>query len=102
MKLPLHTRILYVEDDTVDQMVFSRMLKKTQNDFEYTIASSVGEARSIMEFNSFDVIITDYNLGDGTAKDVMLSVGKIPTILTSCSDDMEIGMRASEIGANDY
>ncbi len=102
MSEPLLARILYIEDDTVDQMVFTRMVKKSGNPFTYQIAGSVGEAKDIISHNSFDLIITDFCLGDGTAKDVVKWTTGIPTILASGSDDNEIINRANDIGANDY
>lgn len=102
MSEPLRARILYIEDDTVDQMVFARLVKKAGNPFEFQIAGSVGEARDIISTHSFDLIITDFCLGDGTAKDVVKWATGIPTILASGSDDNEIINRANDIGANDY
>lgn len=102
MSEPLPARILYIEDDQVDQMVFARLIKKSGQPFEYKIAGSVGEARDFISHHSFDLIITDFCLGDGTAKDVVKWATGIPTILASGSDDNEIINRANDIGANDY
>ena len=59
-------RLLLVEDDKVDQMAFERYAKNNKLPYDYTIAGSVAEAERIIKSISFDVIISDYVLGDGT------------------------------------
>jgi PleD family two-component response regulator len=60
-------RVLLVEDDKVDQLAFKRLVKTKNLPYDYTIAGSVAEAKKILEANRFDLIITDYYLGDGDA-----------------------------------
>lgn len=62
-------RILYIEDDIIDQMAFKRFAEKKEIDL--TIAKSKTEAISILENNSFEFIFSDYYLGDGTAQEIL-------------------------------
>ena len=55
-------RLLLIEDDVVDQMAFERYVKKEGLPYDYKIAGSVLEAKEILTYTSFDVIVTDFNL----------------------------------------
>ena len=63
-------RVLLIEDDLIDQMSFKRLVKKYDLPYEYTIADSVKKTREIAVNQKFDIVLTDYNLGDGNAFDV--------------------------------
>ena len=60
-------RLLLVEDDKVDQMAFERFVKSRKLPYDYTIAGSLAETKKILKLVSFDVIIADYMLVDGTS-----------------------------------
>lgn len=95
-------RVLLVEDDKVDQMAFSRFVQKQGLAYDYEIAGSFAEAARLIRTRRFDIVISDYLLGDGTAFDV-LDLGKEwPVIVTTGSGDEEIAVRAMKQGAYDY
>ncbi|MHC4739362.1 MAG: PAS domain-containing sensor histidine kinase, partial [Planctomycetota bacterium] len=50
----------------------------------------------------FDVVICDYALGDGTAFDILDSVGNIPIILVTGVGNEELANKAWKAGACDY
>ena len=62
--------ILIIEDDIVDLMAIKRSLVPLNNDHNFSYASSLQEAHKIMANSSFDLIFTDYNLGDGIATEI--------------------------------
>ena len=95
-------KILLIEDDPIDQMAFERFVKMEKLNFEYDIADSVEAAKIKLSANQYDVIITDYMLGDGNAFDVLDLGFKIPLIFTSGVGDEEIIVRAMKKGASDY
>lgn len=95
-------KILLVEDDIIDQMAFKKMVRQSQLDYEYMIAGSAEEAAAAVESNSFDLVITDYMLGDGTSFDVMKLLKEIPVIITTGAGNEEIAVRAMHEGASDY
>jgi len=76
-------RLLLVEDDKVDQMAFERHVKNKELPYDYTIAGSVAEAREILKSTSFDVIISDYRLGDGTSFELFDLFKDLPVIVTT-------------------
>ncbi|RCV63873.1 hypothetical protein C5S53_11645 [Methanophagales archaeon] len=99
MKRP---KVLIIEDDKVDQMAFQRFFKENKIPYEYTIASSVVEAKIILASNKFDVIISDYLLGDGTAFDIFDLKVDAPIIVTTGSGDEAVAVKAMKAGAYDY
>ncbi|HEO65513.1 MAG TPA: hypothetical protein ENI73_06530, partial [Spirochaetes bacterium] len=60
-------KVLLIEDDGFDQMAFKRYVEKQKLPYDYTIAGSVKAAKDILKSETFEVIIIDYHLGDGTA-----------------------------------
>ena len=113
--------ILVIEDNKMDQMAISRFLK-TQEDYSFTIASSVKETIPILEKQEFDVILSDYDLGDGNAFDILkflisksndsknvdaiengssIILSQVFIIVTGVGDE-EIAVKAMKQGASDY
>jgi DNA-binding NtrC family response regulator len=73
--------ILYIEDDQVDRMAFKRMIKKVDS-LSCLCVASVQAGLEELAQNDYELIITDHNLPDGSAFDV-LKESKLPVIVTS-------------------
>ncbi|MHC4424856.1 MAG: PAS domain-containing sensor histidine kinase [Planctomycetota bacterium] len=99
-----HTKckILFVEDDRLDRMAFERFVENEKLPYDYTTAGSISEAKSILDSEQFDIIVSDYSLGDGTALDILNSVKNIPIILITGAADEEVAIKAWKAGAYDY
>jgi len=95
-------KVLLVEDDKVDQMAFKRLVKNENLLYDYTIAGSVSEAKEILNSEIFNIVITDYNLGDGIAFNIFDFVTDTPIILVTGVGDEEIAVKAMKAGAYDY
>ncbi|MCD6389229.1 MAG: PAS domain S-box protein, partial [Desulfobulbaceae bacterium] len=95
-------RLLLIEDDKVDQMAFKRSVKKMELTYDYTIAESIAEAERIMKSKRFDVIISDYWLGDGTSFELFDLFKEIPVIVTTGTGNEEVAVEAMKLGACDY
>jgi PAS domain S-box-containing protein len=95
-------KILLVEDNAVDQMAFKRFVENNALPYDCIVAGSVSEARSVLGFEQFDIVISDYSLGDGTAFDILGLVKDTPTILATGVGDEEIAVKAWKAGAYDY
>ena len=91
-----------VEDDKLDQKAFERAVKEEKLPYDYKIAGSVAEARTILASEQFDVVISDYSLGDGTAFDVLVAVKDTPTIIVTGAGDEELAVKVWRAGAYDY
>ena len=96
------TNILLVEDDLVDQMNFKRLVKRENLPYIYTIASSVLEARKILSRQQFNIVVSDYLLGDGTAFDIFDAVGDTPFVIITGSGNELVAVKAMKEGAYDY
>ena len=95
-------KILLIEDDEIDQMVFERFVKDEKLLYDCTIAASVSEAQSILASEQFDTIVADYSLGDGTALDILDLVKDIPIIVVTGGGDEDVAIRTWKAGAYDY
>ena len=95
-------KILMVEDDKLDQKAFEQLVKNEKLPYDYTIAGSVSKAKSILASEQFDIVISDYALGDGTAFDVLNTVKNTPTIIVTGAGDEELAVKVWRAGAYDY
>jgi diguanylate cyclase (GGDEF)-like protein/PAS domain S-box-containing protein len=95
-------RVLVVDDDATDRAAFERFVKKAGLPYEYRLASSVAEATRELECQTFDVILTDYTLCDGTGLDVLARGGNAAGILVSGTSDQKVAVQGMKAGAADY
>ncbi|MHC4475262.1 MAG: PAS domain-containing protein [Planctomycetota bacterium] len=95
-------RILLVEDDKLDQMAFVRAVRDQNLPYDCTIAGSAAEASEILDSQHFDIILTDYELGDGTGLDILNRVKDTPVVLVTGAGDEELAVTAWKNGACDY
>ncbi len=95
-------KILHVEDDKVDQMAIKRHLKSQIIGYDLIVAGSISEAKGLLGSRKFDIIISDYLLGDGTALDVCKLSKGTPLIVTTGAGDEEIAVEMMKAGATDY
>jgi diguanylate cyclase (GGDEF)-like protein/PAS domain S-box-containing protein len=94
--------ILLVEDDIIDQMAFKRMISLDEPEYDYSIAGSTAEAKELLKNNTYDIVIVDYNLGDGTAFDIVGLIVDTPIIIVTGMGDEEMAVRALKAGAFHY
>ena len=95
-------KILLIEDNKLDQMAFERFVKDEKLPYDYTAVASVSDAQSILASERFDIIISDYSLGDGTALDILDSIKDIPIIVVTGVVDQEVVINAWKGGAYDF
>jgi PAS domain S-box-containing protein len=95
-------RLLLVEDNSVDRMAFERFVKNENLEYDYAIAPSVRSARELLGADRFDVVVSDFMLGDGTAFDVLEMVKDAPVIIVTGTGDEETAVKAMKMGAYDY
>ena len=95
-------RLLLVEDDRVDQLAFTRAVRELGWPYDWTIAGSIMEARAALEAERFDVVVTDYMLGDGIAFEIFPLVPPAALIVTTGSGDEAVAVSAMKGGADDY
>ncbi|MDA8017952.1 MAG: EAL domain-containing protein [Thermoanaerobaculia bacterium] len=94
--------LLLVEDDDVDRMAFERYVRKNGLEYDYHYAATLKEAEALLAEHVFDVIITDYHLGDGSGLDLLHRDLDIPVVVITGAGDEEIAVQAMRAGAYDY
>ncbi|NLE38166.1 MAG: response regulator, partial [Pirellulaceae bacterium] len=95
-------RVLLVEDDTVDQMAFARFVRRDGLPYDYQTAGSVAKAKSMLAAESFDIVVADYMLGDGTVMDLIADFRGIPFVVVTGTGDEQTAVQAMRKGAGDY
>ncbi|WP_305909638.1 EAL domain-containing protein [Methylomarinum sp. Ch1-1] len=96
-------RLLLIEDDLADQIIFKRFVKLRRLAYDYDIASSVAQASALLKSRQYQIVLADHSLGDGTAFDLLPQIpANTPTIFVTGSGDEEIAVKALKRGAADY
>lgn len=98
----METKILLIEDDIIDQKAFERYAQREMPDYLYDIAGSIAQAKEFLNDNEYDVVITDYFLGDGDAFDMISQIVDTPVIFVSGAGDEEVVIEALRSGACDF
>lgn len=95
--------VLVLEDDRVDRMAFERMVRESALPYDYTCVGSVEQCLGALNKRSFDVLVTDYRLGDGTALDLFPHLDSdLPVIVVTGAGGEEVAVEAMKSGASDY
>ena len=95
-------RLLLVEDDKVDQMAFERFVREESLPYDYTATRSISAAEEVLKSQEYDVVISDYMLGDGTAFDIFDQTKDAPIIVVTGTGNEEVAVTAMKQGAYDY
>ena len=95
-------RVLFIEDDRIDRMAFERLIENERLAYDYSVAESTAAAKACLSSGGFDIIISDYNLGDGTCLDLFKYLGDTPMIVVTGTGDEETAVAAMKLGASDY
>lgn len=84
MNAPRPLRIMLVEDHEDTRCILQRLM--TRWGHQVTAASSVAEARQVLAIGSFDLLLSDFGLPDGTGLDVIAALretSEIPAVVMS-------------------
>jgi ActR/RegA family two-component response regulator len=95
-------KILYIEDDELDQMTFLSFIDGNNLNYDCKFAKSVKEATEILKNKIFKIALIDFKLCDGTAFDIIEMLGDIPFIILTGAGDENIAAEAMKKGAYDY
>jgi len=98
-------KVLCVEDDDLDRMIFKRAFKTSEHGVQLVFAHDVENARKHAT-DDFDCIFLDYSLPDGSGLDVLKyfrGQGNMsPIIMVTSQGDEKIAVEAMRHGALDY
>jgi PAS domain S-box-containing protein len=97
------SKLLLVEDNKIDQMAFDRFFATTSYADDFTIVDSVANALELLSNEVYDVVVVDYELGDGTGLDILQSMKQdVPVIVVTGAGSESVAIEALRLGAADY
>lgn len=97
--------ILVIEDDRVDQMALKRFLRETKPPYNCTFVSTISEAKKVLMSKRFDLILSDFSIGNGTAFDIHSFLGSnddTPLVIVTGTGNEEVAVQALKRGVSDY
>ena len=100
--LPESARVLLVEDDEVDRMAFERMVRRENLPYRLRCAAGLEEAHQWLERERFDVVLTDFHLGDGSGLELLRLGLDVPVVVITGAGGEETAVQAMRAGAFDY
>ncbi|MFH1129759.1 MAG: GGDEF domain-containing response regulator, partial [Pseudomonadota bacterium] len=101
------TKVLLVDDDEDYYVIVKRLLSKAEiGHFELDWVSESDVALKIMVKNEHHVCLLDYNLGKETGVELLIAAMKngckIPTVMLTSADCLEIDLLAMQSGAVEF
>lgn len=93
-------RILFISEEKSELISLEECFKKSPI-YIFKSACSVSEGRELLKEEKFDIILSDYYLGDGTVRDI-LKVTDIPVIVITSKGNEEIAVECFKAGVSDY
>ena len=98
--------ILLVEDNPDDIFLAKRIMKKSLEEYRVDAVSDVKTAVEKIFSSKYSVIVTDYNLPDGNALDIVRSAKDVdyalPVVVTTSAGNEKIAVALMKEGVNDY
>lgn len=95
-------KILFIEDNLIDQLAYKQSVKKLNFDFEYKMVASVAKAKELIAVEQFDVAVVDYQLEDGTGLELLPLLTNSLIIFVTGESDLAIAIKAMKLGVFDF
>jgi PAS domain S-box-containing protein len=95
-------KILFADEENVDQIGIDSMIKEHNLSWDITYVDSFSKVAERCGKEDFDIILSEYLLGDGTVFDVLKLSGKIPVLFITGEGNEEAIVKALEKGAHSY
>lgn len=95
-------KFLLAENNPTDQVAIQRLFKIQEWDYELDVAGSYRQALALLSKSSYDIVLLDQNLGDGTGLELVSKITDTPIIFISGSSTELIIVQAMKEGAYDF
>lgn len=100
-------RVLLLEDDTISAKITTRMLdRKGEGRFPVTRRARLDETLQALRENDYDIILSDLNVPDSEGLKTLAAIAAVapdvPIVALTATDGDEIGIRAVQLGAQDF
>jgi len=96
--------ILLIEDDLTYSKIIKNFLEKHQ--YSVSTCTKIKDATALMEKKTYDLVITDYRLPDGTGMEVLEGIieeqTKTRVILITNYSDIRTAVKSMKLGAFEY
>ncbi len=95
------TRLLLVEDDDFDRLLFKQRLRRAAPDWVLVEAASLAAARSLLDATPFDLVVADLMLPDADGLGVvrgLLQAGAKRIVVVSGRDDLDASGHEGVVG----
>lgn len=86
----------------LDRMAFERHIKKENLDYDYRLAASIDEALHIISREKFDLIITDFSLGENNAFKILDEKLDCPVLMLTGVGDETVAKEAYKKGVYSF
>jgi serine/threonine protein kinase len=94
--------ILHLEAEEGDQKILENFIADNNLPYKYKGISSIPETKKLINSNAFDVLILDYFPFFADSYDLYSEISKIPTIISTDSNDPKLAVEAMKSGVVDY
>jgi diguanylate cyclase (GGDEF)-like protein len=100
-------KVLLLEDDPISAKITTRMLaRKGEGRFPVTRCAQLDETLRALREQDFDVVLSDLNVPDSEGLKTLAAIAAVapdvPVVVLTASDGDEIGIRAVQLGAQDF
>jgi DNA-binding NtrC family response regulator len=95
-------RVLLVEDDSTDRTMVEQFIARGNLPYWLAVAESVNEAIALLDAREFDIILTEYQLKDGSGIDVLRCAGLTPCIVITRVAARSVVINVMKEGAYDF
>lgn len=95
-------KILSIGENQKDQKKLGQYIANEKLPYELTVVGSVPEAREKLDLTEFDLVLSEYHLGNGTAFDQIDHLEDPPLIILAAGKKEKNAVRAFKAGAADY
>ncbi len=95
-------RILLIDDDEIDRESLSRHIDESELPYALTAVGSKRAGLEALRTHSYDIVLLDFELGDGTGLEVLPALEETPAIIITGCGSEEVAVDAMRLGARDY
>jgi two-component system cell cycle response regulator len=100
-------KVLLLEDDTISAKITTRMLvRKGEGRFPVTRRARLDETLQALREDDYDIILSDLNVPDSEGLKTLAAIAAVapdvPIVALTATDGDEIGIRAVQLGAQDF
>ena len=99
-------RILLIEDNPGDARLVQEMVREAAGEFTITVADKLRTGLELLRKENIDVVLLDLNLPDSRRLETFTRLQRefphLPVVIMTGSGDETLGVRAVQLGAQDY